>query len=88
MKKMLICTSETGFIPMKEAQPPIELVDIYQMLCHLMDVQQEPNDGVWERIKSLLRNSSLSILRSAPCMSVLIIGTTMIFSFNGRIQQI
>jgi len=67
---------------MKEAQPAIELVDIYQMLCHLMDVHPEPNDGVWERIKNLLRNSALSVLKSAPGMTALIIISALIFKVN------
>jgi hypothetical protein len=48
----------TDFIENADAQPPIELVDIYELLCHLMNIKPQPNDGIWDRIKNLLRNSA------------------------------
>lgn len=46
------------FITNPDPQPAIELVDIYELLCHLMNIKPQPNDGIWERIKSLLKNSA------------------------------
>ena len=50
--------SLTGFNIKQEAQDPIEIVDLYMMFCHLLNISAKENDGVWERIKGLLRNSS------------------------------
>ena len=47
-----------GFNIKKEAQPPIEIVDLYEMFCHLLNIIPAENDGVWDRIKGLLKNSS------------------------------
>ncbi len=48
----------SDFIENPDAQPPIELVDIYELLCHLMNIKPQPNDGIWDRIKNLLKNSA------------------------------
>ena len=53
-----------GFISSTREQPPIELVDIYQMLCFLLDIEPEKNDGIWDRIRNLLKNSSVSVRSS------------------------
>ena len=47
-----------GFIQSNEPQPAIEIVDLYQMFCHLLNIKPAENDGVWDRIRALLRNSS------------------------------
>merc|ERR1719188_2429222 len=41
-----------------EIYPAIELVDVYQIFCHLLDIEPQDNDGVWERVKALLRNAA------------------------------
>ncbi len=38
--------------------PEFELVDVYQMFCHLLGIEPLANDGVWDRVKALLRNSA------------------------------
>ena len=48
-----------GFNIKPQAQDPIEIVDLYQMFCHLLDIIPAENDGVWDRIKGLLKNSSV-----------------------------
>ena len=35
-----------------------ELVDVYQIFCHLLGIKPNPNDGVWDRVSGLLRNSA------------------------------
>jgi len=50
-----------GFLSSDYPQPPIHLVDIYQMICFLLDIDPLPNDGIWDRIRALLKNSSVSL---------------------------
>ena len=50
-----------AFVAKTDPQPPIELVDLYQMFCFILGIEAEPNDGVWDRIKRLLRNDSSSL---------------------------
>ncbi len=40
------------------------------MICHLLGIRPEENDGVWERIKALLRNGALAAA-AAPGMAAL-----------------
>ncbi len=48
----------SGFHSDGRVYPAIELVDLYQMFCFLLDVDPLPNDGVWNRIRAMLRNGS------------------------------
>uniref|UniRef100_A0A0K2TR93 Ectonucleotide pyrophosphatase/phosphodiesterase family member 6like [Oryzias latipes] n=1 Tax=Lepeophtheirus salmonis TaxID=72036 RepID=A0A0K2TR93_LEPSM len=41
-----------------ETYNAIELVDLYQMFCFLLGVEPQPNDGLWSRIRDLLKNSA------------------------------
>lgn len=49
-----------GFHSEGKVYEPIEIVDVYQMFCFLLDIEPEENDGVWDRIKALLRNDASS----------------------------
>lgn len=50
-----------GFHSDGHTYAPIELVDVYQMFCFLLNIDPQTNDGVWDRIRALLRNSSAPI---------------------------
>ena len=41
-----------------EVYPAIELVDVYQIFCHLLDIEPQDNDGVWERVNALLKSGN------------------------------
>ena len=41
-----------------EVYPAIELVDVYQIFCHLVDIEPQDNDGVWERVNALLKSGN------------------------------
>lgn len=36
---------------------PIELVDEYQVFCHLLRIPAQPNNGSWNRVRELLASS-------------------------------
>lgn len=38
--------------------PPIDLVDIYQLYGHVLDVPLKPHNGSWDNVRSYLVNSS------------------------------
>jgi len=64
------------FISSSTPQPAIELVDVYQMLCFLLDIDSpEPNDGVWSRIRNLLKNSSVTVNSSVVLILASVIVT-------------
>ena len=68
--------SFTDFISSSRPQPAIELVDVYQMLCFLLDIESpEPNDGVWSRIRNLLKNSSVTVSSSVVLILASVIVT-------------
>ncbi len=48
----------SGFHDTGASYAPIELVDVYGMFCYLLGIDPESNDGVWDRIRRMLRNSS------------------------------
>ncbi|CAL1538432.1 unnamed protein product [Lymnaea stagnalis] len=37
---------------------PIQSVDIYPLICHLLHIESEPNNGSLERVNSMLKNHS------------------------------
>ena len=53
-----------GFKNNGETYDPIELVDVYQVLCHLLGIEPNDNDGVWARVKAFLRNSGCDVTAS------------------------
>ena len=68
--------SFTDFISSSRPQPAIELVDVYQMLCFLLGIESpEPNDGVWSRIRNLLKNSSVTVSSSVVLILASVIVT-------------
>lgn len=73
-----------GFVDSNEPQPPIHLVDVYRMLCFLLDIQPLPNDGIWDRIRNLLKNSSVSVKSSVVLTTLLTLLTTL---YNNYHQQ-
>lgn len=48
-----------AFVSTPVAQPPIEVVDLYNMFCFILGIKPAGNDGIWERIKGLLRNGAM-----------------------------
>ena len=52
--------------------PAIELVDIYQLICNLLNLEPLQNDGVWDRIKAMLRNSSTCLHQRATSLSLIV----------------
>ena len=51
----------SGFKDDGSTHDGIELVDVYQIFCHLLGFDPEPNDGIWDRVRGLLKNSSLAL---------------------------
>lgn len=49
-----------GFVESEEPMPAIQLVDVYRLLCFLLDIEPQKNDSIWDRIRALLRNSAKS----------------------------
>lgn len=37
---------------------PINLVDIYQIYAHVLDLEPQPNNGSWSRVRSYLTSSA------------------------------
>ncbi|XP_037081790.1 glycerophosphocholine cholinephosphodiesterase ENPP6-like [Pollicipes pollicipes] len=35
-------------------QPPMELIDTYQVLAHVLDIEPQPHNGSWERVRDML----------------------------------
>lgn len=50
---------------------PIEAVDFYQLLCFLMQIPTEENDGDWSRIEPMLTISSATSQISSIVMIML-----------------
>ena len=50
-----------AFISTPVAQPPIEVVDLYNMFCFILGIKPAENDGIWERVKALLKNDSSAL---------------------------
>lgn len=74
-----------GFVESSRPQPPIHLVDVYRMLCFLLDIEPLPNDGLWDRIRNLLKNSSVSV-KSSVVLTILI--TLLTTLYNQHYQQL
>ncbi|XP_076030188.1 glycerophosphocholine cholinephosphodiesterase ENPP6-like [Oratosquilla oratoria] len=34
--------------------PPIGMVDVYQLICHILDVEPRPNNGTWMHVRAAL----------------------------------
>ena len=48
-----------GFKNDGNTYPPVEIVDMYALFCHLLGIDpKEHHDGVWDRIRDFLRNSA------------------------------
>ncbi len=56
----------------------IELVDVYNMFCHLLGITAEENDGVLDRIMAMLRNLSMVVV--APSTAALLALTALVSS--------
>jgi hypothetical protein len=69
-----------GFNIKQETQKPIEIVDLYHMFCHLLDIIPAENDGVWDRIKGLLRNSAHSV--SISNLVLIFTSTVLLWTFH------
>lgn len=35
---------------------PLMMIDHYNLICHLLDVQAQPNNGSWIRVQSMLKD--------------------------------
>ncbi|KAH9520355.1 Ectonucleotide pyrophosphatase/phosphodiesterase member 5 [Bulinus truncatus] len=55
--KPLFIASGPDFKTGGQRVEPIQSVDIYPLICHLLDIPAAPNNGSLERAKSLLRDS-------------------------------
>lgn len=70
-----------GFINDGSVHDGIELVDVYQIFCHLLGFEPNEHDGVWERVKAMLRNTTVA--NSAPSILV-IISVALLALFQGH----
>ncbi len=70
-----------GFKQGGAVTPHIELVDVYQIFCKLLGFEPRENDGIWERIKALLRNSA-SVGRASAATTL--IAAFAVSAFFGR----
>ena len=54
--------------------PAIELVDLYPLFTHLLDVQPQPNNGTWGRVSSMLVSAApCPAPRHAPLLLILLL---------------
>jgi len=49
---------------------PLEIVDIYQLMTFLLQVDPNPHDGVWDRVKGMLMLSGAESYTSLPIMMI------------------
>lgn len=47
---------KTNFI-----NPPIEMIDHYNIFCHILGINALPNNGSWSRVKNMMYNNSQSV---------------------------
>ncbi|ODN05640.1 Ectonucleotide pyrophosphatase/phosphodiesterase family member 6 [Orchesella cincta] len=59
--------------------PPIQLVDVYQIFAHLLDIPARPHNGSWTRVSGMLTSRSA---REAVCDLCIIIFTMCLTLFN------
>ncbi|CAB4063456.1 ENPP6 [Lepeophtheirus salmonis] len=59
---------------------PIETVDIYQVLCFLLQIPPEAHSGNWKRIESMLRISGVSC--TLPSYLILILCVYFLYKFK------
>lgn len=56
---------------------PIKLVDIYQMYAHVLNIEPQPHNGSWARVRSYLTNDASSnteiLLNMSPIAALFII---------------
>nr|XP_042911207.1 glycerophosphocholine cholinephosphodiesterase ENPP6-like [Parasteatoda tepidariorum] len=36
---------------------PFDIIDIYNLMCHLLKIEPLPNNGTWEHVEPLLRTA-------------------------------
>ncbi|XP_023340595.1 ectonucleotide pyrophosphatase/phosphodiesterase family member 6 isoform X2 [Eurytemora carolleeae] len=41
-----------------EVLPPVQLVDVYELLCKVLDIEPRPNDGIFARIQAFLKGGA------------------------------
>ena len=51
---------------------PFESVDLYPLLCHLLDIEPRPNNGSLEAIEHILAGSDNLKITIATCKLVLL----------------
>jgi len=56
-----------------EEFPPIKLVDVYQVLTHVLGVNPQPNNGTWEHVKDLLVDPNRASSRTISATNLFIV---------------
>lgn len=60
---------------------PIELVDVYQVVCKVLGMTSSPHNGTWARVSGMFKPSSASEI---PTLSSAIVFISLTFLFcNG-----
>lgn len=74
----------SGFFSGGQVHDAIELVDVYQLMCFLLNIEPRPNDGEWSRVRPMLRNAALTTHSSLMIALVLWSSTVTWFTFGAR----
>jgi len=69
-----------GFNARPQAYPPMQLVDVYNILCHLAGVEPNENSGSWERVRAMLKNGSP--VGAEPATTALLTSVAVVLFFN------
>ncbi|XP_059488682.1 glycerophosphocholine cholinephosphodiesterase ENPP6-like [Neocloeon triangulifer] len=68
-----------GFKKMGIMVPPIDLVDIYQIYCNLLQIPAQPNNGTFEKVKNFLVKANISDGNSMHKFDILFMFSMLIF---------
>jgi hypothetical protein len=65
-----------------KTKQPLQAIDVYPLLCHLLDIKPLPNNGSMENIKEVLHSSSLMVsdIRSITTITALVAQLLLLFT--------
>ncbi|GIY81643.1 hypothetical protein CDAR_307661 [Caerostris darwini] len=53
---------------------PVQIIDLYNIMCHILKIEALPNNGTWDHVKSMMRTSTDGPFRShAPAFTACVV---------------
>ncbi|XP_064598647.1 glycerophosphocholine choline phosphodiesterase ENPP6-like [Liolophura sinensis] len=63
---------------------PIELVDVYQVICKVLGMASSPHNGTWARVRGIFKSSSDKSAAGLPTLNLTIVGLCVSLIFRNE----